>query len=189
MKLILCIGDSLTAGYGVAENTRWSNLLAERNSFEVINRGISGDTSTGIMTRFNSDLLSLKPDIAIIMGGTNDLWFNLPINQIIANICSIIRHSLYSQVKPIIGLPPLFFYRKSNIPKAELISPKRLSNKIVTYRQELTRFLEQDKQLSIDFSLGLTESDYLTDFLHPNESGHQKMSDNVQNILEKNNFL
>ncbi|MDM0585184.1 SGNH/GDSL hydrolase family protein [Clostridium perfringens] len=47
---IICIGDSLTFGYGVGQENSWVSLLNdEKNKF--INKGVNGDTSTGILSR------------------------------------------------------------------------------------------------------------------------------------------
>ena len=45
MKLI-CIGDSLTFGYGVRPSQRWTRLCAQETGWEIVNEGISGDTTT-----------------------------------------------------------------------------------------------------------------------------------------------
>ena len=48
MKLI-CIGDSLTFGYGVRPSQRWTRLCAQETGGEIVNEGISGDTTGGML--------------------------------------------------------------------------------------------------------------------------------------------
>jgi acyl-CoA thioesterase-1 len=74
--VIVCMGDSLTAGYGVDEAEAFPALLAERlrqdgYHYEVINAGVSGETSTGALARLDW-MLTLAPDIVILETGAND---------------------------------------------------------------------------------------------------------------------
>ena len=73
---IVCVGDSLTAGLGVGESNaypaRLSRKLAEAGyHFNVVNAGISGETSSGTLSRVNW-VLKLKPDIVLLETGAND---------------------------------------------------------------------------------------------------------------------
>jgi len=74
---IVALGDSLTAGLGVEEEEAYPSLLAARLSaegyhFRVINAGISGETSSGTLSRTQWVVSSLKPDIVILATGAND---------------------------------------------------------------------------------------------------------------------
>jgi acyl-CoA thioesterase-1 len=74
---IVAVGDSLTAGYGVDESEAYPALLEKRLhldgfSFKVINAGISGETSSGTLSRIEWVIRSLKPDIIILETGAND---------------------------------------------------------------------------------------------------------------------
>jgi acyl-CoA thioesterase-1 len=73
---IVAVGDSLTAGYGVAEEDayppRLERLLRTAGyNWRVVNAGISGETSSGTLSRVNW-VLKLKPDIVILETGAND---------------------------------------------------------------------------------------------------------------------
>ncbi|MFH0729168.1 MAG: arylesterase [Pseudomonadota bacterium] len=73
---IVCVGDSLTEGAGVAEEQAYPALLkqklgADGHLYAVINAGISGETSSGTLSRINW-ILTLKPDIVILETGAND---------------------------------------------------------------------------------------------------------------------
>ena len=50
MRLI-CIGDSLTFGYGVHLSQRWTRLCAQETGWELVNEGINGDTTGGMLAR------------------------------------------------------------------------------------------------------------------------------------------
>ena len=63
---ICCLGDSLTAGYGVRPENCWVSLLNHRTSYTWINCGIPGDTSLGMLTRLRTDILPQKPDLSAL---------------------------------------------------------------------------------------------------------------------------
>ena len=74
--IIVAMGDSLTAGFGVAEAEAYParlerKLRAAGYPFRVINAGVSGETSSGARTR-TEWMLTLKPDIVILETGAND---------------------------------------------------------------------------------------------------------------------
>jgi acyl-CoA thioesterase-1 len=73
---IVAVGDSLTAGYGVAEADAYPPRLEQRlraagYNWRVVNAGISGETSSGALSRVKW-VLKLKPDIVILETGAND---------------------------------------------------------------------------------------------------------------------
>jgi acyl-CoA thioesterase-1 len=74
---IVAVGDSLTAGLGVEEDQTFPAQLARKLTadgyrFDVINAGVSGETSSGTLSRIQWVLSSLKPDIVILETGAND---------------------------------------------------------------------------------------------------------------------
>lgn len=74
---IVAVGDSLTAGLGVPEDQAYPAQLARKLTadgyrFNVINAGVSGETSSGTLSRIQWVLSALKPDIVILETGAND---------------------------------------------------------------------------------------------------------------------
>ncbi|MDP6924987.1 MAG: SGNH/GDSL hydrolase family protein [Candidatus Scalindua sp.] len=59
--------------------TRLSNLLEKDfpGEYEVVNKGINGDTAYDVLNRLDRDVIQLKPDIAIVTIGTNDIFARL----------------------------------------------------------------------------------------------------------------
>ena len=73
---IVCMGDSLTAGYGLDEAEAYPALLearlhSEGIHYRVVNAGVSGETSSGALSRLDW-VLTLEPDIVILETGAND---------------------------------------------------------------------------------------------------------------------
>lgn len=70
MNTILCIGDSITAGWPYGEDCAYSGYL--KNDHTTVNRGVPGETSRQIMLRLERELVSSGADFVLIMAGTND---------------------------------------------------------------------------------------------------------------------
>jgi len=75
--VLLVVGDSISAGYGLAPGTGWVSLLAERIAakklaWHVVNASISGDTTAGGRARFPALLAQYRPAVAVIELGGND---------------------------------------------------------------------------------------------------------------------
>ena len=75
MKTLICIGDSLTAGTDIPVGHTWPELVSHTLNMDVINCGIGGDTTTGMLARFHQEVAVRRPAFVFIMGGTNDLWW------------------------------------------------------------------------------------------------------------------
>ena len=74
---IVAVGDSLTAGLGVPEDLAYPAQLARRlqaagHNYRVVNAGVSGETSSGTLSRIEWVISSLAPDIVILETGAND---------------------------------------------------------------------------------------------------------------------
>ena len=96
-KVILALGDSLMAGYGLAEEesfpSQLQRALDQRNhEVRVINGGVSGDTSTGGVNRLDW-LLADQPDLIIIELGANDGLRALPPDLTEKNLAILIEKS------------------------------------------------------------------------------------------------
>jgi len=82
---IVCIGDSLTFGYGVNESEGWVSIVSTRIKENIINKGIPGDTTYGMKKKFKNDVVNYKPSKVLIMGGTNDIFLKVDIDTIFNN--------------------------------------------------------------------------------------------------------
>jgi acyl-CoA thioesterase-1 len=92
---IVCLGDSLTAGYGVKEKEAYPARIERKLNesgyrWRVINAGIIGETSSETLTRINQ-VLELKPAIVILEIGINDGFQGIDPNIIKKNIEETVR--------------------------------------------------------------------------------------------------
>ena len=96
--MILVIGDSLSAEYGLQRGQGWVQLLANRlqksgSNYTVVNASISGDTTSGGRTRLPALLKQHRPSIVIIELGGNDGLRGLPVARMQDNLAAMVRAS------------------------------------------------------------------------------------------------
>ena len=108
MKLI-CIGDSLTFGYGVRPSQRWTRLCAQETGWEIVNEGISGDTTGGMLVRLRALLaerdICVQRPLVLLMGGANDIFFSGTDTGARANMGAMLNQLLSLGVHTMIGIP------------------------------------------------------------------------------------
>ena len=112
---VVCLGDSLTAGLGVSPEQAYPALLEQRLAaagldWEVVNAGVSGDTSAGGLRRLD---WSLSGDVRVLVLalGANDGLRGLPPAQLRANLARIIETAQQRGVKVVLAgmeAPPNF---------------------------------------------------------------------------------
>jgi acyl-CoA thioesterase I len=95
---LLVTGDSLSAEYGIARGTGWVALLSNRlkqegSSWEIMNASISGETTSGGLTRLPKLLAQKKPKLVIIELGANDALRGLPLVETEKNIRTMVELS------------------------------------------------------------------------------------------------
>ena len=104
---ILVLGDSLSAEYGLKRGTGWVALLEERLkaknlAFPVINASISGETTSGGLSRLKPLLAQHRPAVLVVELGGNDALRGLPLNSTRANLNQITRMALESGARVLI---------------------------------------------------------------------------------------
>ena len=105
--IIVAVGDSLTEGLGVAEELAYPALLEKKLQslgyhYQVINAGVSGETSSGTLARIKW-VLTLKPDIVILVIGANDGLRGIDPELIKTNILTIVRKLKEKEVTVLLG--------------------------------------------------------------------------------------
>ncbi len=105
--IIVAVGDSLTEGLGVAEEFAYPAMLEKKlhsggYHYRVINAGVSGETSSGTLARLKW-VLTLKPDIVILVIGANDGFRGIDPELIKNNILTIIKVLKEKKVTVLLG--------------------------------------------------------------------------------------
>ena len=170
--VIITVGDSLTAGLGVAESDAWPALLEnklQKNGYnwQVINAGISGETSSGTLSRIKW-IMTQKPDIVILATGANDGLRGIPVPVIEENISRAMQILQEGNITVVLAgmqivqnLGPRYTAAFADIYPA------------VAEKQEcvLVPFFLQD----VAGEPSLNQADTI----HPNEEGHKIISETV----------
>lgn len=173
----------MTEAYGLPEIHGWVYLLEQELGIEIINAGISGDTTTGMLGRCESLLKEHQPSNLLVMGGTNDVLFGLKDELIISNLHAMSRYARYYQAECIIGIPTPILDEKNLNFLGENVQ-KRMEN----YQEALRNYCDEDGKNVIDFSVNMTAKHYLDDGVHLNEIGHRQMK-NMARAFFDNNIL
>jgi len=97
LPVVLFVGTSLTAGYGLPSDEAFPALVQERIDaeampFRVVNAGVSGDTSAGGLRRIDW-LLRLPIAVLVVELGANDMLRGLDVNALSANLEEILRRT------------------------------------------------------------------------------------------------
>ena len=93
---IVVFGDSITAGYAVRRGfpSFWKEMLAQKYpgvGIELINSGVSGDTTMDGLARLDWAVLSYEPDLVTVNFGINDCVFGLDLEEFEPNLAEMIR--------------------------------------------------------------------------------------------------
>ena len=111
---ILVVGDSISAGYGLAQGQSWPALLEkrlreQRLDYSVANASISGDTTAGGRSRIGAALDQSKPAIVVIALGGNDGLRGLTVAQMRDNLDAMIEAAQARKARVVLAgmkLPP-----------------------------------------------------------------------------------
>jgi len=108
--VILCFGDSLTAGFQsptsenpTGQQTPYGDFLQEwlGPSVEVRISGICGELTGEMMTRFRRDAIQHQPSHLVLLGGTNDLGWNAQPADIMRNLVKMYEQARAAQITPV----------------------------------------------------------------------------------------
>ncbi len=96
--VLIVLGDSLSAGYGIEVDQSWTTLLQARLAeqgyeHQVINASISGETTEGGATRISDIVTRFEPSIVVVELGGNDGLRGVPASRTRDNLTTIIETS------------------------------------------------------------------------------------------------
>ncbi len=175
---IIAFGDSLTAGFGLSERESYPYLLQEKLKvdgfeYEVVNAGVSGDTSAGGLERIDWALGQENVEILILELGANDMLRGLSPAQTKKNLNQIIKKAKAKNVKVLLcGLfPPNPFVSSYQNEFAEAFRDLAKEQKVAF----LPFFLE---------GVGGEKNMNQADNIHPNANGTKIVADNVYKALK-----
>ncbi len=176
--IIVAMGDSLTAGLGVAPQESYpaqlEKLLAERGlNYRIINAGISGETSSGAKARIDW-VLKLKPDIVILETGANDGLRGIDPVLVEKNIEQIIVRLKQEEVRVVLaGMMMLTNLGKTYVTAFNDLYPR------LARRQEVVFMPFFLKDVAAEPTMNQADG------IHPNPAGYEIISANLLTYVEE----
>ena len=193
MGTIICLGDSLTYGYGVRRAQCWTELAAEMSGWNVVNRGICGDTTGGMLVRLREILREETGErnerCFLLMGGCNDIFFSGSSTGARENMAAM-AHQLFAEGEmPLIAVGPGIADGSYPSMWSDLVDFPEAGKVIRQYYEWLERFCSSFGVRMIDFRgdfrdrEGNTRTELYLDGLHLNPEGHRVMAERVAKVL------
>jgi acyl-CoA thioesterase-1 len=175
---IVAFGDSLTAGFGLAEKESYPYLLQKKletdgYNYEVVNAGVSGETSLGGLERIDWVLEQENVEILILELGANDLLRGLPVAKMKENLGTIIKKAQAKNIEVLL---------------CGMLAPPTMG---ATYQREyINAFPDLASRYKVAFLPFLLENVALNkdlnqaDGIHPNAKGAGIMTANIYKALQ-----
>lgn len=177
---ILFFGDSLTAGYGLSKEQAFPHLIEQElkeagHDVDVINAGLSGETSAGGLNRIDW-ILKQPIDIFVLELGANDGLRGIPVETTTKNLQAIIDKvkEKYPDTKIIIA--------------GMMVPPNLGQDYSIKFRRMFEQLANKNDAMLIPFLLdGVAGDDSLNlpDGIHPNIEGHKIVADNVLTAIKR----
>lgn len=176
---ILIVGDSLSSEYGIRRQTGWVELLRERladqsaSPASVINASISGDTTSGGVSRLPALLENHKPDLVLIELGGNDALRGLSMAMTRDNLTRMVEMAQQSGATVVLAgmqIPPNYGPAYSD-----------------AFREVFPEVAGQTDAKLIPFLLAGLETRrdlFIEDGIHPSEQAQPIILNNVWEVIE-----
>jgi len=166
---IIFFGNSLTAGVGAGEGEDFPSLVAkELNLSNVINAGVSGDTTETALARLEADVLDKNPSLVVVELSGNDFLQQLPVEETIKNLDSIVNQ-----------------IRKTGA--AVVLVHIKFPQKSSEYEAGFKKIAKKYKATVVwDVLDGIAGNPSLmADEIHPNNAGYKIMAQRIAKVLRE----
>jgi lysophospholipase L1-like esterase len=176
--VVLALGDSITAGYGLSPELAWPALLAERTGWRIVNGGVSGNTSGDALARLPALMDEHAPKLVLVALGGNDMLRKLPEAQTRGNLERILE-----MVRGRGALPVLVATPKPSVAGVvfQNLSPPSFYAEIAKERKTP---LIADAIADV-----LSDPDLKLDQLHPNAEGQKALAGKAFDALRKLGYV
>ena len=177
---LVFLGDSITQGWG-------GNFRGHFKGVKVANRGISGDTTRGVLIRLKEDVLSLNPKGVVILIGTNDLEEKATPEVIAGNLKLIIAAlKKHNSKMPIILCNTFPSSAAKRRPADQIKKINQLYFAAVKGDAQITVL---DTWLLFADAKGDAKKPEFPDLLHPNQIGYDKWAAALRPLLATHEFM
>jgi lysophospholipase L1-like esterase len=172
---LVFLGDSITQGWGNATSPAFLGL-------KVANRGISGDTTRGVLLRLQEDVLALNPAGVVLLIGTNDLEEGAAPEVIADNLRLILAGLRAHRADLPVVLCLVFPSAESKKRPAAQI--RRINELFVAATQGQPQVTLLDTWTLFADGQGNAKAEEFPDLLHPNQVGYAKWAAALRPVLE-----
>jgi lysophospholipase L1-like esterase len=175
---VVFLGDSITE--------IWKTLPQDFPELKVANRGISGDTTRGVLYRLDADVLALDPRAIVLLIGTNDIGAGADPQDVSGNIKVILKRirTKYPKI-PLIVCEVMPSSEKQHRPAATIEKLNSLIQKDVKHKSHVYLCDTWGIYAQPD---GDCPKDEFPDLLHPNAAGYAKWTAALKPIFGKLNL-
>ncbi len=163
---ILAFGDSLTYGKGASHGGDYPAVLSELTGLNVINAGVSGETTTQGLTRLRSQLNQQSPELLILLEGGNDFLRNHDIATTKTNLASMIELAQTKSIPVLLIAVPQ---------KSIFLSPSDIYSELA---EEYELVLMEDNLTDL-----LKTASMKSDTIHLNDRGYRALATAIQDKL------
>lgn len=160
---IVVLGDSLSAGFGAAPGRGYVDVLSSRLKLELVNKGVSGDTTAGGLARLDADVLALNPALVIVELGGNDFMRDVPRAETFANLDKIVER-IHARGAAVLLLG---------------VQTGAFKDDAASLYSGLARRRKTGYVPNIMHKI-LVSPDLKADYIHPNEKGYEVLADRVE---------
>lgn len=177
-SVVLALGDSITAGYGLVPEQAWPTLLAGKTGWKIVNGGVSGDKSGDALARLPALMEEHAPTLVLVTLGGNDMLRKTPEEETRGNLARILE-----LVRSRDALPVLLATPRPSVAGAlfQNLSPPPFYAEIAKERKVP---LIADAVPAV-----LSDPDLKLDPLHPNAEGHEALAGKTFDALRKLGYV
>ena len=171
---VVALGDSLTEGFGA--NTAYPTVLQEITGWNVVNHGVSGNTSADILNRL-PETLSLNPKLVLFGIGGNDFLRKVDENETKNNIIKAVQQM-----------------KKNHIPIVLIAEPHFTVSALFGSFKDHPMYEEIAKQENIALASDLwsnilSDKSLKSDQIHANDAGYRQFAEKLAQFLKQQGFL
>lgn len=173
---VVFFGDSITQGWG-------PNMGDSFPEIKVANRGISGDTTRGMLLRIEDDVLAVNPNGVVMLMGTNDLEEGDSAEAIAHNVRAIVqRLSKHNSEMPIFLCKVFPSSARMRRPAKDI---QRINELCAAAVKDVAQVTILDTYSIFANADGDAKKEEFPDLLHPNKAGYKKWADTLRPALTK----
>lgn len=177
---VVFLGDSITQGWG-------DNMGDSFPGLKVANRGISGDTTRGMLLRLDQDVLALKPKALVMLMGTNDLEEGADAASIAQNIELMLKS--IQKHNPALPVTLCRVFPASASKKRPADQIQAINTAIANVAKNFSQVTLVDTWTLFADEKGDAKPAEFPDLLHPNQAGYSKWAAAIRPILASQGLI